>query len=77
MNAFTVHCASKLCCGHPRKLSRCLCHTQDREESFRTTSEDTNSHVLWWAFAQTFIFVSVGLFQVKHLKDFFITKKIV
>ncbi|XP_004579458.2 transmembrane emp24 domain-containing protein 11-like [Ochotona princeps] len=52
-------------------------YQRDREQSFRTTSEDTNSHVLWWAFAQTFIFISVGLFQMKHLKDFFITKKIV
>ncbi|XP_059533830.1 transmembrane emp24 domain-containing protein 11 isoform X2 [Myotis daubentonii] len=49
----------------------------DREENFRMTSEDTNSNVLWWAFAQTLIFISVGIFQMKYLKDFFIAKKLV
>uniref|UniRef100_A0A8D2KPZ2 GOLD domain-containing protein n=1 Tax=Urocitellus parryii TaxID=9999 RepID=A0A8D2KPZ2_UROPR len=49
----------------------------DREEIFRMTSEDTNSNVLWWAFAQTLIFISVGVFQMKYLKDFFIAKKLV
>ncbi|EAW82608.1 hCG2042161 [Homo sapiens] len=51
--------------------------SEDREENFRTTSEDTNSNVLWWAFAQILIFISVGIFQMKYLKDFFIAKKIV
>uniref|UniRef100_A0A8D2JFZ1 GOLD domain-containing protein n=1 Tax=Sciurus vulgaris TaxID=55149 RepID=A0A8D2JFZ1_SCIVU len=49
----------------------------DREEIFRMTSEDTNSSVLWWAFAQTLIFISVGIFQMKYLKDFFMAKKLV
>uniref|UniRef100_A0A2I3HG38 GOLD domain-containing protein n=1 Tax=Nomascus leucogenys TaxID=61853 RepID=A0A2I3HG38_NOMLE len=52
-------------------------YQRDREENFRTTSEDTNSNVLWWAFAQIVIFISVGIFQMKYLKDFFIAKKIV
>uniref|UniRef100_A0A2I3TE73 GOLD domain-containing protein n=3 Tax=Homininae TaxID=207598 RepID=A0A2I3TE73_PANTR len=52
-------------------------YQRDREENFRTTSEDTNSNVLWWAFAQILIFISVGIFQMKYLKDFFIAKKIV
>ncbi|XP_029788806.1 transmembrane emp24 domain-containing protein 11 [Suricata suricatta] len=52
-------------------------YQRDREENFRTTSEDTNSNVLWWAFAQTLIFISVGIFQMKHLRDFFIAKKLV
>lgn len=50
---------------------------QDREENFRMISEDTNSNVLWWALAQTLIFISVGIFQMKYLKDFFIAKKVV
>uniref|UniRef100_A0A8D2IKX1 GOLD domain-containing protein n=1 Tax=Urocitellus parryii TaxID=9999 RepID=A0A8D2IKX1_UROPR len=52
-------------------------YQRDREEIFRMTSEDTNSNVLWWAFAQTLIFISVGVFQMKYLKDFFIAKKLV
>ncbi|KAB0398238.1 hypothetical protein E2I00_008828, partial [Balaenoptera physalus] len=52
-------------------------YQRDREEEFRMTSEDTNSNVLWWAFAQTLIFISVGIFQIKYLKDFFIAKKLV
>uniref|UniRef100_A0A8C9UTB4 GOLD domain-containing protein n=2 Tax=Spermophilus dauricus TaxID=99837 RepID=A0A8C9UTB4_SPEDA len=52
-------------------------YQRDREEIFRMTSEDTNSNVLWWAFTQTLIFISVGVFQMKYLKDFFIAKKLV
>ncbi|XP_010639970.1 transmembrane emp24 domain-containing protein 11 [Fukomys damarensis] len=52
-------------------------YQRDREENFRMTSEDTNSNVLWWALAQTLIFISVGIFQIKYLKDFFIAKKLV
>uniref|UniRef100_H0XJD9 GOLD domain-containing protein n=1 Tax=Otolemur garnettii TaxID=30611 RepID=H0XJD9_OTOGA len=52
-------------------------YQRDREENFRMTSEDTNSNVLWWAFAQTLTFISVGIFQMKYLKDFFIAKKLV
>ncbi|XP_044912631.1 transmembrane emp24 domain-containing protein 11 isoform X1 [Felis catus] len=52
-------------------------YQRDREENFRMTSEDTNSNVLWWAFAQTLIFIAIGIFQMKHLKDFFIAKKLV
>ncbi|XP_076980631.1 transmembrane emp24 domain-containing protein 11 isoform X1 [Tamandua tetradactyla] len=52
-------------------------YQRDREENFRMTSENTNGNVLCWAFAQTLILISVGLFQMKHLKDFFIAKKLV
>ncbi|XP_043829033.1 transmembrane emp24 domain-containing protein 11-like [Dromiciops gliroides] len=50
---------------------------REREENFRMTSEDTNSNVLWWALAQLLILISVGIFQMKSLKDFFIAKKLV
>lgn len=50
---------------------------QEKEESFRQISEDTNSKVLWWALIQTFILLSVGFWQIKRLKDFFIAKKLV
>ncbi|XP_078535138.1 transmembrane emp24 domain-containing protein 11-like [Lissotriton helveticus] len=52
-------------------------HRREREEVYRLKSEETNSNVLWWAVAQTLILTSVGLWQVKCLKDFLIEKKLV
>jgi hypothetical protein len=48
-----------------------------REERFRQTSESTNSRVLWWSLAQTVILLSMGFWQMKHLKSFFEAKKLV
>ncbi|VDP09965.1 unnamed protein product [Soboliphyme baturini] len=48
-----------------------------REELFRQTSESTNTRVLWWAIAQTFILLLTGLWQMRHLKGFFEAKKLV
>lgn len=50
---------------------------QEREEKFRKTSEETNSNILWWAIVQTLILISVGIWQIKSLRDFFISKKLV
>uniref|UniRef100_A0A8C6NKM1 Si:ch211-255i20.3 n=1 Tax=Nothobranchius furzeri TaxID=105023 RepID=A0A8C6NKM1_NOTFU len=47
------------------------------EEVFRAISEETNDKVLWWAVVQTIILLSVGFWQIKRLKDFFIAKKLV
>ncbi|XP_034739982.1 transmembrane emp24 domain-containing protein 11 [Etheostoma cragini] len=52
-------------------------YQREREEVFRQIGEDTNSKVLWWAVVQTFILLSVGFWQMKRLKDFFIAKKLV
>uniref|UniRef100_H3CPL7 Si:ch211-255i20.3 n=1 Tax=Tetraodon nigroviridis TaxID=99883 RepID=H3CPL7_TETNG len=52
-------------------------YQREKEEVFRQISEDTNSKVLWWAVIQTFILLSVGFWQMKRLKDFFIAKKLV
>ncbi|XP_053735652.1 transmembrane emp24 domain-containing protein 11 [Synchiropus splendidus] len=52
-------------------------YQREREESFRQMSEDTNSSVLWWAVVQTSILLSVGFWQMKRLRDFFISKKLV
>uniref|UniRef100_A0A7N5ZVA4 GOLD domain-containing protein n=1 Tax=Anabas testudineus TaxID=64144 RepID=A0A7N5ZVA4_ANATE len=49
----------------------------EKEEVFRRISEDANSKVLWWAVVQTSILLTVGLWQMKRLKDFFIAKKLV
>lgn len=50
---------------------------QYREERFRQTSESTNKRVLWWSLAQTIVLVGMGFWQMRHLKTFFETKKLV
>lgn len=52
-------------------------YQREKEEEFRQVSEDTNGKVLWWAVVQTFILLSVGFWQMKRLKDFFVAKKLV
>lgn len=48
-----------------------------REERFRTTSESTNSRVLWWSLIQTVVLLGMGYWQMRHLKSFFQAKKLV
>lgn len=50
---------------------------QEKEEVFRQISEGTNGKVFWWAVVQTSILLTVGFWQMKRLKDFFIAKKLV
>ena len=50
---------------------------QYREERFRATSESTNQRVFWWSISQLVILVSMGLWQMRHLKSFFEAKKLV
>ncbi|CAI9593210.1 unnamed protein product [Staurois parvus] len=52
-------------------------YQREREEYYRQKSEDMNSNVLWWAIVQTVILTSVGIWQIKRLKDFLIAKKVV
>jgi hypothetical protein len=60
-----------------------LCRTKEqnyqryREERFRATSESTNQRVLWWSIAQLIVLVIAGFWQMRHLKGFFETKKLV
>ncbi len=49
---------------------------QEREEKFRQMSEETNGNVLWWAIIQTSILLSVGIWQMKNLKNFLIWKEV-
>ncbi|XKL59999.1 hypothetical protein PGB90_001015 [Kerria lacca] len=48
-----------------------------REERFRATSESTNQRVFWWSVSQVLILVTMGFWQMKHLKSFFEAKKLV
>ncbi|KAG7518242.1 transmembrane emp24 domain-containing protein 11-like [Solea senegalensis] len=52
-------------------------YQREKEEVFRQIGEDANGKVLWWAVVQTSILLSVGFWQMKRLKDFFIAKKLV
>ncbi|NXM62843.1 TMD11 protein, partial [Illadopsis cleaveri] len=52
-------------------------YEREREEKFRKTSEETNSNILWWAIVQTLTLISIGIWQIKSLRDFFIAKKLV
>ncbi|OCT96642.1 hypothetical protein XELAEV_18008852mg [Xenopus laevis] len=52
-------------------------YQREREENYRLKSEETNNNVLWWAIIQTAILTSVGIWQIKHFKDFLIAKKVV
>ncbi|PKK31110.1 transmembrane emp24 domain-containing protein 11 [Columba livia] len=52
-------------------------YEREREEKFQKTSEETNSNILWWAIVQTIILISVGIWQIKSLRDFLISKKLV
>ena len=44
---------------------------QARENTFRDTSESTNSRVLWWSVIQTCALIAIGIWQIKHLQRFF------
>lgn len=48
-----------------------------REERFRQTSESTHRRVLWWSLTQSVVLLIMGLWQMKHLKNFFEAKKLV
>ncbi|XP_062901185.1 transmembrane emp24 domain-containing protein 11-like isoform X2 [Mobula hypostoma] len=50
---------------------------QLREEEFRRVSERTNDDILWWALVQTTILLTMGVWQMKHMKNFFVAKKLV
>ncbi|TPX34575.1 hypothetical protein SmJEL517_g02871 [Synchytrium microbalum] len=52
-------------------------YQREREAEFRDTSESTNSRVVNWAVAQLVILGLTCLWQVRHLKSFFIAKKLV
>lgn len=48
-----------------------------READFRDKSESTNSHVVWWTFAQIVVLWMTCAWQMRHLKGFFTAKKLV
>ncbi|TPX53337.1 hypothetical protein SeMB42_g00841 [Synchytrium endobioticum] len=52
-------------------------YQRERESEFRDTSESTNGRVVNWALVQLVVLGLTCLWQLRHLKSFFIAKKLV
>ena len=52
-------------------------YLREREAAWRNLSETVHSSVIWWAVAQLVILCASGVFQMRYLKNFFRTKKLV
>ena len=48
-----------------------------REAVFRDQSESTNSRVVKWSIVQLFVLIGTCVYQLRHLKSFFVKQKIV
>jgi hypothetical protein len=52
-------------------------YLRERESAWRLLSESVHSSVIWWAVGQLIILLASGIFQMRYLKNFFKTKKLV
>lgn len=52
-------------------------HMREREALFRDQSESTNSRVVRWSIVQLLVLVGTCVYQLRHLKSFFVKQKIV
>lgn len=52
-------------------------YLREREGMWRDLSERVHSSVIWWSVGQMIILVCSGVFQMRYLKNFFKTKKLV
>ncbi|KAK6202426.1 uncharacterized protein RJT21DRAFT_118453 [Scheffersomyces amazonensis] len=52
-------------------------HMREREAIFRDQSENTNSRVIKWTIVQLIVLVGTCIYQLRHLKSFFVKQKIV
>ncbi|CCG20721.1 hypothetical protein CORT_0A03330 [Candida orthopsilosis Co 90-125] len=50
---------------------------REREALFRDQSESTNSRVVKWSIVQLFVLIGTCVYQLRHLKSFFVKQKIV
>ncbi|GMM36085.1 Erp5 protein [Saccharomycopsis crataegensis] len=50
---------------------------REREAVFRDQSENVNSRIVKWTLFQCAVLLAIGLWQLKHLKTFFIKEKVV
>ncbi len=51
--------------------------TRERESKFRDQSESTNSKVVNWSIIQLVVLGATCIWQLKHLRSFFVKQKIV
>lgn len=51
-------------------------YQREREAMFRNASEAINSKVIHWTICQVVILVITGFWQTRHLKQFFVEKKL-
>ncbi len=52
-------------------------YLRELEHAWRILSESVHSSVVWWSVGQMLILVVSGIFQMRYLKNFFKTKKLV
>lgn len=52
-------------------------YLREREGAWRSLSETVHSSVIWWSVGQLVILLASGIFQMRYLKNFFKTKKLV
>jgi hypothetical protein len=52
-------------------------YQRERERDFRDKSENTNSRVVNWTVIQMVVLGITGVWQVRHLSQFFKSKKLV
>ncbi|CUM63139.1 uncharacterized protein PRCAT00000706001 [Priceomyces carsonii] len=50
---------------------------REREAIFRDQSESTNSRVVKWTIIQLIVLIGTCVYQLRHLKSFFVKQKIV
>jgi hypothetical protein len=63
---------------HASPTHRASSHIQQARESvFHSTSESTNNRVTFWSIGQLVVLVVLGVWQMRHLKSFFKSKKLV
>ncbi|KDE04505.1 hypothetical protein MVLG_05071 [Microbotryum lychnidis-dioicae p1A1 Lamole] len=49
---------------------------REREAEFRVLSETTNSRAVWWSVLQLIVLLATCIWQVRHLRHFFESKKL-
>lgn len=69
--------SAALNCRWLERHAEFLFYFQYREERFRAVSESTNKRILWWSILHVSIVVTIGFWQMRHLRKFFEAKKLV
>ncbi|AQZ17122.1 ERP1 (YAR002C-A) and ERP6 (YGL002W) [Zygosaccharomyces parabailii] len=49
---------------------------REREAQFRDISESVNSHAMWWSVIQLVVLLLTCIWQMRHLRTFFVKQKV-